>query len=166
MQALKDLEDPASRVIGHVLFSPIFGTSPVHHRSMSEEEPDSKHPNGRYRDWALIELHTNRHETSLELLENQVMAGKSGFDIIFGSRWESPDTTLRVLLIDWLNCIVELDGVVPESEIEKPKTLTRSGDPTIMVAFHKSNGGLSVGFTNAVKSVIRVDNNGKHISEE
>ncbi|KAK7424108.1 hypothetical protein QQX98_000718 [Neonectria punicea] len=62
-EMLKDLNPPASRIFGHVLFSPKFGITT---RGTARQQ--------WLRDWALIELHPGKHTSFLVDLQNKVGA--------------------------------------------------------------------------------------------
>ncbi|KAH7153493.1 hypothetical protein EDB81DRAFT_758438 [Dactylonectria macrodidyma] len=144
LQHMENLDDPASRIIGHVIFSPKFGTCTTASGSR------------RLRDWALIELHPGKHRSHLEDLENRVIIGDCGTKPIVSAMRESmgPDTKSRLCYSEKSHT-VRLQGKLSELEMMCPRTLTGEHGPATMVAKHGSKSGLTVGFTNNVQSVIR-----------
>lgn len=106
------------------------------------------------RDWALIELHPNKHQLDLDSLTNTVNIQSTGLEKIKQARVESPDIKIRIIP-DKVSHAVKLDGVITEHEIRYPKTSNREDDPTIMVALYGRSSQLSVGFANSVQSLIR-----------
>ncbi|KAK7409259.1 hypothetical protein QQX98_008569 [Neonectria punicea] len=141
---LDDLTDPAMRIIGHVIFSPAFGLG----KSVSGEP--------RLRDWALIEIHPGKHEQALDLLHNEIMVNRSGYEKLLGvqSR-EAPDITVSLGGRIVANNTVRLQGTISEEEMKCPNTWDHTNEPTIMVAKFGATSFLTVGFANTVKSLTR-----------
>lgn len=144
-RTLRQLEAPSTRVIGHLLFSPMFGMG------------TTKRGAQRLRDWALIELHQEKHSTDLNMLQNRVVA---------------PDWLGRKLAkvavaeFNESNCYLEFDGTntvpllgtISEREMynkrlqEVSSTLDASA---IMVLKYGRSTGLTMGLASRVKSVLR-----------
>lgn len=157
---LEALQDPASRIIGHVLFSPKYGvgTSPSGAR--------------RYRDWALIELHQGKHETELHELRNKIMAGYGAGSIVRRARLSefSDDDYKRApctLQLESATNILCLDGIMSEDEMRAPEFASVSLDkPAIIVGKYGLKTQLTIGVANEVKSVCREPILGQYYQSE
>ncbi|KAF9783599.1 hypothetical protein IL306_008893 [Fusarium sp. DS 682] len=152
LQRHEQFESVEARTIGHVLFSPKFGVS-------------SSSP-GRFRDWALIELHQDKHQTPLAKLENiEPMSLRRG---VFSSlretlEWrESKEEARRIIPLPGFNPETQTQtGVMSEDEMRNPgfdfQVPGRSGiDQDYMRLW--MFGGKSeqrLGVTNTARSVIR-----------
>lgn len=53
--------------------------------------------------------------------------------------------------------LLQIDGLVPEDEIRKPKQLNAHGDMAMPVIKHGSATGTTVGWVNGLKSLVRYD---------
>jgi hypothetical protein len=144
LRKLQELDDPASHIIGHVIFSPPYGTGTT--------KMGARH----LRDWALIELHQRKHETELTSLRNKIFIGEEGFHAcihatprsVFGAQRSS-------LSFDQLNHAAEVQDTMPEEELRDPKSATPPWDPAIVVMKHGAATGLTIGSVAEAVSVVR-----------
>ncbi|KAF4465762.1 hypothetical protein FALBO_7396 [Fusarium albosuccineum] len=155
LAALKDL---ATRIFGHVLYAPEFSVGmTVRHGT-------------RLRDWALIELHTGKHNTPLHKLSNDVLIG----DEAAARSWVTAAREVEGLAaevsvaFDQDSHTAWLEGTIPEEEMRKPQEESRSlGDEAIMVAKHGRSSGFTVGLATRIMSLVREPMDGiTFISEE
>lgn len=144
-QMLRQLEDPATRVIGHVLFSPEFGTGVTRRAGQ------------RVRDWALIELHQGKHSSDLGRLRNRVVAPKKlHLEVKDKTRAEFGEVSCT-LACDKANTVA-LVGTIPDKEMydEHFQAISASlHEPAIMVLKNGQKTGLTIGLASQVKSVVR-----------
>lgn len=159
-RALETLNDPAIRIIGHVLFAPAFGIGATQRGSQ------------RLRDWALIDLHQDKHNTNLDRLQNRAMITRwVEEDLRNTVRAEFGESVGHELEIDGSQT-VRLTGTITEEEIYTTRLQRESQSldaKAIMVLKYGRKTGLTVGLANQVKSVLRFpredDPNGQ-LSEE
>ncbi|KAL7903754.1 hypothetical protein GGI35DRAFT_472888 [Trichoderma velutinum] len=144
-QNMRPFVAASSRAFGQLLFSPRLATAKV--------------GGGKWlRDWALIELLPDSHKATLGSIKNKVFIGKtSDCETIvknYGRGWEGLPEPKCPKLVDGF---VELQKVaVPMDEILNPKHTDRYFDqPAMLVAKYGALGGLTLGFGNTLKSVIR-----------
>ncbi|UPL03485.1 hypothetical protein LCI18_014419 [Fusarium solani-melongenae] len=145
-------DDPAVRVFGHLEFSPPFGLGPI-----------SGLDNRRLRDWALIELHQDKYATSLLSLSNLMPIG-----------WHTNNDVLRdtlgwkniTRLLEFKGDTVQIRGIIPESELRRPKSSSPRDDLAIFVMKYGSTTGLRSGRTNGAISVVRMPPGYQGKSEE
>lgn len=144
-RALEELKDPATRIIGHLLFAPTFGFG------------TTKRGAQRLRDWALIELHQEKHSTDLNMLQNRVVAPEWLKLRLADVERAEFGTSNCELIFDGTNT-VPLLGIISERELydgylqEQSRRLDASA---IMVLKYGRKTGLTVGLANQVKSVLR-----------
>lgn len=156
-QDLGRLNDLASRIFGHVIFSPTFSVR----RSESGKQ--------RLRDWALIELHPGKHQSPLHLLENRVKFRNEELPKFRDAEYEMPKPNVdqMVSLLDLDSSTLQLQGTIPEQEMRRPNESTKADDPTILVASQGAESGLVIGLSNSVTSITRRPHlNSEYISEE
>ncbi|KAH8649001.1 hypothetical protein BGZ61DRAFT_469636 [Ilyonectria robusta] len=147
MRRLNELDEPSTRIIGHVLFSPKYSTG-----TLGTDEWTAH----RLRDWALIELHPDKHASPLEKLRNEVTVpamAMNEFSTALGA--ENLQVTHRAF-INLFKHAVELQGTIPEGELKRPRQESRSLDePAILVAKHGRSTQFTIGLANNVTSVKR-----------
>ncbi|KAI1038723.1 hypothetical protein LB503_007697 [Fusarium chuoi] len=143
------LNDLGSRIIGHVLFSPEYGLS-------------TSTPNVTWiRDWALVELHPDRHETVFSEIKNRVVAGPRAngqlFQALFHELSADHQTHVKGLFVDYPTNTYKLTRPVQEREIRQPFEAARKlkNKPPIVVAKFGRTTGLTFGVANEAKSVLR-----------
>ncbi|KAF4999194.1 hypothetical protein FGRMN_2653 [Fusarium graminum] len=139
--------DTHKRTIGHVLFSP---RSEV---VCSNTTSGANH----LRDWALVELHQNRHETPFSEQKNKVSAGHyiarrtcQSLGIDFGAEnfttsRRGHNTTLAITLAN---------TTMPEAEVKENQSGMLSGHPMVVAKFGATSK-FTTGITNNVTSVVR-----------
>ncbi|KAH7226268.1 hypothetical protein BKA60DRAFT_555747 [Fusarium oxysporum] len=155
------INDLKSRIIGHVLFSPKY--------SLGISEMNAN----RLRDWALVELHPDRHETVFSEIKNRVVAGPRANrqlnDVLLNELSAEHRTHLEdQLLVDHHTNTYELTRTVQESEMRRSFQAARSleDEPAMVVAKFGRTTGLTFGIANEVKSVIRTIMPGEEIISE
>ncbi|CCT64656.1 uncharacterized protein FFB20_00589 [Fusarium fujikuroi] len=143
------INDLESRIIGHVLFSPEYSLS-------------TSTPNVTWiRDWALVELHPDRHETVFSEIKNRVVAGPRANGQLFQALFHelSADHQIHVegLFVDYPTNTYELTRPVQEREIRQPFEAARNlkNEPPMVVAKFGRTTGLTFGVANEAKSVLR-----------
>ncbi|KAF4416413.1 hypothetical protein F53441_14547 [Fusarium austroafricanum] len=149
-ERLEHLKDDDTRVIGHVLFSPKYSLG-----------PSTNQGGKRLRDWALIELHPDKHRTPLQNLQNQTIAGSRGrqeLDMALDAELKRDKQEALGVQLDfdiWTNTF-NLKGTVPEDEMRHPALQVCQSDENVMIVgkFGRSSG-LTFGLVNEVKSVQR-----------
>ncbi|EWZ37540.1 hypothetical protein FOZG_09529 [Fusarium oxysporum Fo47] len=144
---LEALSEPATRIIGHLLYSPSHASS----------EANSGNP--RLRDWALIQVHQNKHSTRLTALQNQVRVGPT-HDLTH--KLFSAAMAEKINCHSWLPLnpgrepASLLRQTIPETEMFRPTEETGSLDaPAIVVVLYGATSGLCIGLANEVKSITR-----------
>lgn len=157
---LAGLQDPVSRIFGHVLFSPKLGVG------------TSESGAQRLRDWAIIELHQDKHKTPLYDLRNSLMLGPTVHDILHKARkWDLSVRDLeqfqsRLLLTKDTHTLY-LTGILPEREMRTPDYESATLDkPSILVAKYGRTTQLTAGVANEVKSVRREPFQGQSYQSE
>ncbi|KAH7128949.1 hypothetical protein EDB81DRAFT_764100 [Dactylonectria macrodidyma] len=156
---LEDVSPPATRIIGHVLFSPKFGTS-----TRTTGQSSSQ----RVRDWALIELHPGKHASPLEELENEVsVTEKERLNLLCAHEVEG-FTFHRHLSFHYLRNTLPLVGMVSEAETKGGEHESRlPEEPAILVGKRGQRSKLTYGLANNVTSLMReVVDNIEFVSEE
>ncbi|KAF4431813.1 hypothetical protein FACUT_8573 [Fusarium acutatum] len=156
LRTLRDLKanydkinDLESRIIGHVLFSPKYSLS------------TSTQNVSWIRDWVLVELHPNRHETVFSEIKNRVVAGPRANrqlnQVLHHELSDDHRTRVKGLLVDHHTNTYELTRTVQKSEMRKPFEAARSmeNEPAMVVAKFGRTTGLTFGVANEVKSVRR-----------
>lgn len=157
--AAQAIDDPASRVIGRVQFSPPM--------TLDYEGPGTPYdPNrpGRLRDWAIAELFPDRHTTPLGQLTNRVYT-KREFAMFINQVTKrdtrASDAGKRHLMDKNRhgedNFSLELwRTTIPEREQRAPPyESTALGVESIVVAKHGFTSKFTVGLTNEVTSLLR-----------
>ncbi|KAJ3459783.1 hypothetical protein MRS44_015856 [Fusarium solani] len=148
VRRLNDLEEPSNRTIGHVLFSPKMGEG----RSPSGEK--------RCRDWALVELDQEMHETVLAELTNRVFCGMAAKN----DTWKATKEELKGcdpadhydMEFDDQTHTVELRGTIAEHIMRDPPTESASlQEAALVVGKYGRSTGLTIGVTNKVRSIKR-----------
>ncbi|KAF5642329.1 hypothetical protein F52700_3177 [Fusarium sp. NRRL 52700] len=144
---LEALTEPATRIIGHVLYSP-------HHAGGTAE---SGKP--RLRDWALIELHQKKHSTPLVQLQNRMRVGRTD---VFHDKLSNAAVVEKIHSYPQLpldpgrETASLLKETIPETEMFSPTEEAASLDvPAILVILHGASSELSIGLANEVISVTR-----------
>ncbi|KAI8663605.1 hypothetical protein NCS57_00962000 [Fusarium keratoplasticum] len=144
LRKLQELDDPASRIIGHVVFSPPYGVGLT--------KMGARH----LRDWALIDLHQDKHETGLASLRNKIFTGEKGFHACVHAM---PRSVLGVqgslLSFDQLNHAVEVQDTMPEEELRDPRSATLPWGSAIVVMKHGATTSLAIGSVAEAVSVVR-----------
>ncbi|KAG4289692.1 hypothetical protein FPRO06_04514 [Fusarium proliferatum] len=144
------INDLESRIIGHVLFSP-------------ECSPSTSTPNVTWiRDWALVELHPDRHETALSELKNRVVAGPRAngqlFQALFHELSADHLTHFEGRFVDYPTNTYELTRPVAQKrEVRQPFEAARNqkNEPPMVVAKFGPTTGLTFGVANEAKSILR-----------
>ncbi|KAM0510841.1 hypothetical protein ACHAPE_010467 [Trichoderma viride] len=157
-QYMERYKTPASRVFGHLLYSPELACA-------------SDNTNGAQwlRNWALIELLPSHHQAQLSALKNKVFAGSL---LSFLNAWQdakvSSSATLPTLLVEddaiWLE-----KTVVPMEELFTPPDDADDPDEkALFVIKYDKLDGLTFGLGNTLKSIVRYTDIGgrEFISEE
>ncbi|KAM0198908.1 hypothetical protein ACHAQI_012232 [Fusarium lateritium] len=134
------------RRIGHVHFSPKYAFA----KSQGLQ---------RFRDWALIELHQDMHQTPIEALKNVAWAEDclEAFRIMAKNSRKSVKETPFTIQYEGDNR-VKLEGHFTEVELEKPQSDASGPDPDLdamVVAKYGKTTGYSSGLRNTVLSVLR-----------
>ncbi|KAM5347227.1 hypothetical protein ACJ41O_010232 [Fusarium nematophilum] len=144
-RALGNLEDPATRIIGHVIYAPEYSTG----------KTETGGP--RLRDWALIELHQGKHSTPLDELRNRVLVGNAELarkQMMKAKIAEGLD--VKVVIPDFFTHTVPLAGTISEAEMKNPREEAKTIDePAILVAKYGRTTNFTVGLANNVKSLTR-----------
>ncbi|EEU43714.1 uncharacterized protein NECHADRAFT_82773 [Fusarium vanettenii 77-13-4] len=144
LRKLQELDDPVSRIIGHVVFSPPYGVGAT--------KIGTRH----LRDWALIELQQGKHETELTSLRNKIFTGEKGFHACFHAMPRSGIGVKRSLVsFDRLNHAAEVQDTMPEEELRDPRSATPPWNSAIMVIKHGAATGLTIGSVAEAASVVR-----------
>ncbi|KAG5817737.1 hypothetical protein H9Q74_001584 [Fusarium xylarioides] len=136
-----------SRIIGHVLFSPKYSLS-------------TTTTNATWlRDWALVELHPDRHETVFSEIKNRVVAGPNANrqlnQVLLHELSADHRTKLQdQLLVNHHTNTYELTRSVQADEMREPFEAARSleNEPAMVVAKFGRTTGLTFGVANGVKS--------------
>lgn len=154
---LGEYDDPAKRIIGHVIYAPRFSIGTT----------DTNGP--RLRDWALIELHAEKFTTPLSNLYNQVFIGNTEsarMRVIQAHVAEGFTKTMK-MIFNSRSHTIWLQGTLPETEMTKPFEEARSlGDPAILVATHGRTTGFTVGLATGIKSLTRQPIDGYEFQSE
>ncbi|WAO96787.1 Hypothetical protein NCS54_01447200 [Fusarium falciforme] len=147
-QRLGALEQPSNRTIGHVLFSPKIG--------------EGRSPSGRSqcRDWALIELDQEKHETALENLTNRMFCGiaaKNGTWIATKEKLKGSNPLDHYRLkFDSETHTLELKRTIAKDIMVAPPTESASlQEAALVVAKAGRSTGLTIGVANEVVSMKR-----------
>ncbi|KAK1237853.1 hypothetical protein MKX08_002432 [Trichoderma sp. CBMAI-0020] len=157
-QFMDRYKTPASRVFGHLLYSPELACA-------SDNTDGAKW----LRDWALIELLPSRHQAQLSALKNKVFAESvTSFLDAWHNTKVSSSVTFPESLVEgdavWLE-----KAVVPMEELFTPPDDADDGDEkALLVIKHDAIDGIAFGLGNTLKSIIRrTDIGGREfISEE
>lgn len=135
---------PESCVIGHILSAPPCGLQSTHGRLPW------------WRDWALIELNQEKHETSLTRLSNQVPVTHSPM------HWFHPSNEEKTNILKQLGPapMITLSGMLPEATIANPP----DAQGLIVSTFTGGGKDIRFGTSNEIMSVTcRRSNNGKKL---
>lgn len=143
---LDALTEPTKRIIGHVLYSP-------HHAGgiANSGEP-------RLRDWALIQLHQNKHSTPLAHFQNRMRVGQTDeFHHKLANAAAVEKMSYPRLSIDsGRETVSLLQQTIPEEEMFNSREDAAKLDaPAILVFLYGASSELSIGLANQVKSVRR-----------
>jgi hypothetical protein len=137
----KSFSDPKHRVIGHVFFSP----------------PRNLHPKNWLRDWALIELDTQKFDVNS--LTNIVY-----IDQILEAIRPKLDADPRFHLKMKTDKSLKLQQAIPVPEMEKPTMKDENGDECMIVGKRGRTSKVTWGTANEVKSVTRTLYAGKKVT--
>ncbi|EWG40802.1 hypothetical protein FVEG_15178 [Fusarium verticillioides 7600] len=155
------LHDRKSRIIGHVLYSPKYSLV------------TSKTGADRLRDWALVELHQDKHETVFSEMRNMVVAGPRAdrelWRVLYDELGDEDRRRVEKQLPFHHTNTYDLTRTVQEFEIRFPNEASRSleNQRAMVVAKFGRSTSLTFGVANEVKSVCRMPVLGKEfISEE
>ncbi|KAF4448355.1 hypothetical protein F53441_8230 [Fusarium austroafricanum] len=172
-ERVRTVESIEARTIGHVLFSPKLGTS-------------SSSPS-HYRDWALIELDQDKHQTPLVELKNTVALQTMPLQTMptdlndpFFNEWkkqlrEDDDWLRRRRFCSLRKNQYELDlaGVISQKEMRRPafdfvypQMVGGYDENHMTVLMYGSQSNLSIGVANNSRSVIRRIVDGKPVITE
>ncbi|KAF4974562.1 hypothetical protein FDECE_18650, partial [Fusarium decemcellulare] len=154
---LRRLDDPENRIFGHVIYAP----------ELSKGRTDTG--GDRLRDWALIELHPEKFASSLDELRNQVFVGDDDDVVHLLIRAVVAEGIKKGSgMIMWSNAAWLEEDTIPETEMRKVSEEAGSldDDPTIAVAKYGSSTGLTAGFANGIKSLIRHPVDGMYVHSE
>ncbi|RBA18073.1 hypothetical protein FPRO05_11091 [Fusarium proliferatum] len=156
---LEALTEPAARIIGHVFYSP-------HHAGSTA---NSGAP--RLRDWALIQLHQNKHSTPLAHLQNRMRVGRTDEfhdKLSNAAAVEKMPSYPQLPLDPGRETASLLQQTIPEEEMFSPREEAASlDDPAILVFLYGASSELSIGLANKVKSVLREPaDNFSYLTEE
>lgn len=157
LETLKQFMDryktPASRVFGHLLYSPELACT-------------SNMNSARWlRNWALIELSPNHHQTQLSTLRNKVFVESLSSFLHIADRAKL--SSRADLLVEGDAIFLE-NAVVPVEELFSPPGDTDDPDtePLVVVKYDAMDG-LTFGLGNTLKSLVRYSDTGREfISEE
>ncbi|KAL7951501.1 hypothetical protein V8C42DRAFT_304258 [Trichoderma barbatum] len=146
-RAMEAFESPSSRVIGQVFFSPEFAST-----------TDPSLGTKWLRDWALIELYPKCHQASFDSIKNKVYVGdqKSFRDLVRKGGRGLKGLTIPILpsIVD--GCIELQKTVVPMDDILKPTEVSDYFDtPMMVVAKYGARGGLTLGLSSTLVSLVR-----------
>lgn len=136
-QRLQAVADPQARIFGHLLYA--RGLELRENRWMS--------------DWALIELHQDRHEQSLASLKNVI-------DIPQGPNAEICNHVVVHYghLKEQLphpRALQLVDDLIPLSEMNDPEYTNLANDPSILVGKQGAKTGVTWGWSNSARSITR-----------
>ncbi|KAF5622148.1 uncharacterized protein FTJAE_11009 [Fusarium tjaetaba] len=160
-ERFEKLQEEKSRIIGHVLYSPKYslGTSIT--------------GASRLRDWALVELHQDKHETVFSEIRNMVVAGpRAGIElwkVLYEELDNEDQERVEKRLPFHHTNTYDLTRTVHEFEMRLPNEASRSleNERAMVVAKFGRGTGLTFGVANQVKSVTRMPILGQEfISEE
>jgi hypothetical protein len=158
-RAYKELDDPSSRIIGHVLFSAPYNVDQTH--------VDRSQGWGPWlRDWAFIDLYQEKHTSQLANLVNAVRVNERALIDLQGTAGEARPIALctgNVVARNAPDGMLRLRGVLSEQEVKTYQTRdevgrhvkTRYGEECLMVGKYGASTGLIWGYSNKVKSVTR-----------
>lgn len=149
---LKTLETPASRRLGHILYSPPL--TPV---LSSDGSP------GYLPDYAIIALDATRLGYEYDGLTNAVYVGQVGSETLRKVNQGFPAGEFqRIRPND--DGLLKLRGIIPIHEIMSPRPEDRFGDGVeLRVGKCSRTTGLTYGVSNGVESVVRMDVDGRNI---
>lgn len=154
-ERIPEWDNPSSRILGHTAFSPAYSLGPI---------PGSKEE--RLRDWALIELHQDKHATPLTSLPNRVYLGPGGQAFIKkrALKW----TRIRRFQAYYDEHGVTLSGTIPETEMRGPCPSSIDDETGIFVIKYGPASELTTGISNRIKSLTRwpCPGGGEYRSEE
>ncbi|KAG5746438.1 hypothetical protein H9Q70_010860 [Fusarium xylarioides] len=160
-EKFEELHEKKSRIIGHVLYSPKY--------SVSTPETGVS----RLRDWALVELHQDKHETVFGEMRNMVVAGPRAGRELWRVLYEELNDEDRRRVEKQLpfhhTNTYDLTRTVHEFEMRLPNEASRSleNERAMVVAKFGRSTGLTFGVANQVKSVTRMPVLGQeYISDE
>ncbi|KAF5537902.1 hypothetical protein FPHYL_12674 [Fusarium phyllophilum] len=149
LQLLEPFESMESRTVGHVLFSPQLG--------LSNSSP------ARSRDWALIELDQEKHQTMVKKLENKAPAKLA--PVLVCPQYEScrhsgQEPKRRYCMLPSVDAFTQT-GVMSEAEMRcldfefAMPGKTAIDKDFMRVCMYGSASGASHGLTNTARSVVR-----------
>lgn len=149
LELISGFVNPATRIIAHTLYAPPMKPA---RSDLADVQSDWM------RDWALLELHSEKHGRKLSELSNEGLPGDHGGKSRFA--W---GTTLDDAGFDQKPlATTPLRGVIPEAEIWK-----RQSQRGLLVGAFGANAGLIYGLSNNVKSLRRhVSSESEHILED
>lgn len=158
MQYMDRYKTPASRVFGHLLYSPELACT-------------SGNTNGAkwLRNWALIELLPSRHQAQLSALKNNVFVESvTSFIKTWNNAEVSPSAKLSALMIDYDGIWLEKTVVPMEELFTPPDDADDPDEKALLVIKYDARKGLTFGFGNTLKSIVRHTGIGgrEFISEE
>ncbi|VUC34496.1 unnamed protein product [Clonostachys rosea] len=144
---LISIKDVETRIIGHVLFSPEYGCGICPSGSV------------RLRNWALVELHPDKHQTDIRDLKNVVALSLTDLRAI------TVAAATEIHKYDYslfdLEGLLQLEGIVHEDEIRRPRTMSKNKEPVMVVAMFGPSSERSIGLSNSIMSVTRSVVNGR-----
>ncbi|KAI9155750.1 hypothetical protein HJFPF1_08339 [Paramyrothecium foliicola] len=172
LRLLRAVDDPLKRIIGHVQFCAPYSTL--------RTEADRRHGWGQWlRDWAFIELDQTKHKSELSGVKNTIRPRELPrlLDDVGKVFAGEPDVQLHI--VDMVQRLassgpIRLQGVLHESSLRNTRSVDESGEPVLtsgddeflMVGKFGMKSGLTFGFSNGVKSVIRRRPGGNEVDSE
>ncbi|RPD77828.1 hypothetical protein L226DRAFT_551609 [Lentinus tigrinus ALCF2SS1-7] len=138
----ESISSPDARCIGHVLHADPIGVS-------------SASPTGFTIDWAIIKLNADAFDWAT-FMGNKVYIGDT-IDVLAYLKLLYPNAADR-RASGWAypeDGLLQISGVVPESEIRKPSQLNTHGKPAMPVIKNGLATGTTIGWVNGLDSLVR-----------
>lgn len=157
LNALRTLDSLPHRTIGHLLYAPAYEARQHSLASkLHQDRVSSLGLTGRWLpDWALAELHQDKYEALLHEINNRVHFPDDKLSELKANlATEAPTIQVRPD-IDQRTKTLLLRKVIPASELFFPDTTRKDTIPAMLVGKHGQRTGLTFGFANAAKSILR-----------
>ncbi|EEU41814.1 uncharacterized protein NECHADRAFT_87905 [Fusarium vanettenii 77-13-4] len=146
---LETAEDHTSRIGGHVLFSPKLSNEVNGTYAVGVE---------RLRDWALIELHADKHHVPLNALTSRVAVAPGAVEAIIAGAGTDGFESQAELWVHSTRNNLQLGGTISKAEMNKPPPEYESkslDEPAIMVTKYGCTTSLISSATNEAMSITR-----------